>query len=112
MSGRKDLGHFLLPAPNKSSGEAFDGQQGRVGMEYYDIDISKGDKRIAAERSIALTSPRDVWSKIAALANKFATSGAQIRVTDEAGEIVVLVGVTVARRDFSSRQLDHCQPSI
>ena len=73
-------------------------------MEHFDIDISKGDRRIAAERSVALNNPRDVWPIIAALANKFATQGSQIRVTNEAGEIVILVGVTLSRLEMSSRQ--------
>jgi hypothetical protein len=41
-----------------------------------------------------------MWPKITELANKFCEPGYRIRVTDQAGGIVMLVGVDTARRHF------------
>jgi len=64
-------------------------------MERFDIDVFEGDKFIAAKRSVALRDSMDAWPKIAEVARQFSKPGTQIRVTNEAGEIIILVGVKV-----------------
>jgi Helix-turn-helix domain len=51
---------------------------------------------IVAERVVA-TGLRDVWSRIARMAEDVDEPGCQIRVTEEAGGIAILIGVTAAR---------------
>ena len=53
---------------------------------------------IAAEQTIALPDTRAAWPKIAELAKTFDEPGHKIRVRDEAGGIVILIGVTALRR--------------
>ena len=69
-------------------------------MENYDFEILKGDEKIAVLRSIEIPNSRAMWPKITELANKFCEPGYRIRVTDQAGGIVMLVGVDTARRHF------------
>ena len=47
---------------------------------------------------IALPDTRAAWPKIAELAKAFDEPGHKIRVKDEAGGIVILIGVTALRR--------------
>ena len=78
-------------------------------MEHYDFEVLKGDETIAVARSVALPDPRAAWPRVAELAknvggpgcllaNNVGEPGCLIRVTNEAGEVVVLVGIAVARR--------------
>ena len=53
---------------------------------------------IAAEQTVALPDTRAAWPKIAELAKAFDEPGHKIRVKDEAGGIVILIGVTTLRR--------------
>lgn len=70
-------------------------------MERYDFTVLKGDETIAAARAVALEDPRAAWPRVAELAKNFDEPGCRIRVTNAAGEVVVLVGVAAAR--FSER---------
>jgi hypothetical protein len=47
-------------------------------------------------KSLRLTDTRAIWREIDALARVVAAKGSQIRVTNEAGGIVILVGVSTA----------------
>ncbi len=47
-------------------------------------------------KSLQLLDTRAVWREIDALARGYAAKGSQIRVTNEAGGIVILVGVCTA----------------
>ena len=47
-------------------------------------------------KSLRLIDTRAVWGEIDALARGYAAKGSQIRVTNEAGGIVILVGVCTA----------------
>lgn len=62
----------------------------------YDFEVLRGDEIIAAER-LAVTGLRDVWSRIASVAELVDEPGCRIRVTEEAGGIAILIGVTAAR---------------
>ena len=62
----------------------------------YDFAVLKGDEIIMAER-LAMTGLCDVWSRVARMAEDVDEPGCQIRVTEEAGGITILIGVTAAR---------------
>lgn len=66
-------------------------------MEHYDFAILRGDETIAAARSIALPDPSAAWSRVAELAANVDEPGCRIRVTNGAGDVVVLVGIAAAR---------------
>jgi hypothetical protein len=69
-------------------------------MQCYNFEVLKGDETIAAVRSVVLRSARAAWPRIAALAKTIDAPGCRIRVTDQSGGIVILVGVASARRYF------------
>jgi len=62
-------------------------------MERYDIDVFEGEKFVMAERSVAMRNSREAWPRIAEVAKQFGKSGTRIRVSNEAGEIVIQVGI-------------------
>jgi hypothetical protein len=66
-------------------------------MERYDFAILRGDETIAAAQSIALPDPSAAWSRVAELAENIDEPGCRIRVTNGAGDVVVLVGIAAAR---------------
>jgi len=72
----------------------------RRAMQRYDFEVLKNDSAIAAERSVTLRNLRAAWPLIARLARTVQLPGCQIRVTDQSGAIVILVGVESARRYF------------
>ena len=72
-------------------------------MERYDFEVLKGDETIAAARSVALPDPRAAWPRVAELAKNVDEPGCRIRVTNEAGEVLVLVGVAAARRRMDTK---------
>jgi hypothetical protein len=67
-------------------------------MQRYDFEVLKGHQTIAAERSIMLRNTRAAWPRIAKIATAVNTPGCLIRVKDESGATVILVGVTAALR--------------
>ena len=64
-------------------------------MGVYDFEVLKDGAVIAAEQTIALPDTSAAWPKIAELAKTFDEPG---RVKDEAGGIVILIGVMALRR--------------
>ena len=74
-------------------------------MEVYDFEVLKSDAVIAAKQSIALRDPKAAWPRIAKLARIFDEPGCTIRVRDEAGGIIILIGVTSIRRYSDSLSL-------
>jgi hypothetical protein len=66
-------------------------------MERYDFEVLKGDETITAARSVAIADPRAAWPRVAELAKKVAEPGCRIRVTNDAREMVILIGVAAAR---------------
>jgi hypothetical protein len=72
------------------------GCQGR-GDETDDFEVLRDGAVIVAERSIVLPELAAVWSKIAELGRAVKEPGRKIRVKDQAGRIVILVGVATAR---------------
>ena len=67
-------------------------------MRLYVFEVVKDGESIMAKHSVALPDLTAAWSRIANLARIFDEPGCKIRVKDEAGEIVILVGVATARR--------------
>jgi hypothetical protein len=74
-------------------------------VDLYDFEVLKGEEVIAAERSIPLFSPKAAWPKIIKLAKSVNLPGCRIRVKEQSGETIILVGAAVALRysdfDFS-----------
>jgi hypothetical protein len=68
------------------------------GMVTYNFNVFNSDQSVAAIQSVVLGNPRAVWSKVTELAWNIGESGGQIKVTDQLGRLVVLVGVNSARR--------------
>ena len=66
----------------------------------YDLEVLRDNKIVAAERFV-LTDSRDLWSRIAGMAKRVDEPGCQIRVTEEAGGIAILIGVAAARRSLA-----------
>ena len=66
-------------------------------MEQYDFAVLRGDETIATARTVALPIPSAAWSRVAELARNVDEPGGRIRVTNAAGEVVVLVGIAAAR---------------
>ena len=79
-------------------------------MGLYDFEVLKDGGVVAAERTIALPDTSAAWPKIAELANTFDEPGYKIRVKDETGGIVILIGVVTLRR--SSGVLPHSQVGV
>lgn len=71
-------------------------------MGRYDLEVRHGDETIAIERFIELSTPKALWLRIADLANSVYAPGRTIRVTNQLGEIVILIGVAAAIRAVSS----------
>jgi hypothetical protein len=71
-------------------------------VQRYDFEVMEGDETVAAERSVELSSPTAVWSRIAELAKALYAPGRTIRVRNQLGEMVVLIGVAAALRHASS----------
>jgi protein-disulfide isomerase-like protein with CxxC motif len=71
-------------------------------MEHYDLEVLEDDEAIEAVWSVALQNPKALWPRIADLAKKVYAPGRKIRVTNQLGEMVILIGVAAALRCASS----------
>ena len=84
-------------------------------MGVYDFEVLKDGAVIAAEQTVALPDTSAAWPKIAELARTFDEPGHKIRVKDEAGGIVILIGVAALRRSanaVSSGVLRHLHAGV
>ena len=70
-------------------------------MGVYDFEVLK-DGAVAATQTIALPDTSAAWPKIAELAKRFDEPGYKIRVRDEAGGIVILIGVVALRHSVNA----------
>ena len=77
-------------------------------MELYDFEVLRGEDVIASERAVPLYSPQAAWPKIIRLAKSIKLPRYRIRVKEQAGQTIILVGVAVALRyadfDFLAHQ--------
>ena len=67
-------------------------------MPYYHFEVLHGDDVIAAEKSVALESSRAAWPKVIDLAKSLDQPGCRIRVRDQTGGTIILIGASAARR--------------
>jgi hypothetical protein len=67
-------------------------------VEVYDFEILRGEEIIWAERLVQLSSPLAAWPKIIKLAKSVKFPQCRIRVKEQAGATIILVGVAVALR--------------
>jgi hypothetical protein len=77
-------------------------------MGVYDFEVLKEGGVVAAERTIALPDTSAAWPKIAELAKAFDEPGHKIRVKDETGGIVILIGVATLRYSTNRSRLASC----
>jgi hypothetical protein len=81
-------------------------------MGIYDFEVLKDGAVIAAEQTVALPDTRAAWPKIVELAKTFDEPGHKIRVKDEAGGIVILIGVTALRGRANAAFRVHLQVRV
>jgi hypothetical protein len=62
----------------------------------YNFEIWQSGAKSAVERNVAIADACSLWTRIGVMSKRITTSDGFIRVTDEVGGIVVLVGVTKA----------------
>ncbi len=72
-------------------------------MEQYFFKLLKDDGSILAVHSAAHRELRAVWAEIADFARRSDMTGGRIVVTDQSGEVLILVGAATAR-SFPGRQ--------
>jgi len=72
-------------------------------MQFYKLEALKGEEVISAEPSVPLHNTKAAWPKIAKLAKSIKLPGCRIRVREQSGDTIILVGVAVAIRyaDFN-----------
>jgi hypothetical protein len=76
----------------------------RKGMKHYDFAVLKDDDTIAVMKSIALPDLKAAWSHVTELARTIDEPGCRIRVTNRAGDVEILAGVSIARSDLARPQ--------
>lgn len=67
-------------------------------MDFYDFEVLRGDEVVAAERAVLLSGPKAAWPKIIRLAKSLNLPGCRIRVKEQTGETIILLGITAALR--------------
>jgi len=72
-------------------------------MQFYQFEVLKGEEVISSEPSVPLYNTKAAWPKIAKLAKSINLPGYRIRVREQSGATIILVGVAVAMRyaDFN-----------
>jgi hypothetical protein len=67
-------------------------------VQFYDFEVLQGDDVIAAERAVALDDSRAAWPKVIGLAKGLPSQGCRIRVREQEGDTIILIGAAAARR--------------
>ena len=67
-------------------------------MQFYSFEVLKGEEVIAAEPFVPLLDTRAAWPKIARMAKKITMPGCRIRVREQSGETIILIGAAAAQR--------------
>jgi hypothetical protein len=73
-------------------------------MQRYDFVVLKGDETIAVKKSISLPDLKAAWCHVTELARTIDEPGSRIRVTNPAGEVEILAGVSIAQGGFARSQ--------
>lgn len=71
-------------------------------MATYHVNVLTKDHKVAASHPLDVEGPHSMWAKLARLAWSVGENGGQIRVTDQAGKLVVVTGVNSARLVFAA----------
>lgn len=66
-------------------------------MQYFDFEVLQGDVVIASELAVALDDSRAAWPKIVGIAKTLRAPGCRIRVREQEGDTIILIGATAAR---------------
>jgi hypothetical protein len=72
-------------------------------MRVYDFEVLKDGAIIAAKQTIALPDTSAAWPKVAELTKSFDDRVTKSVFRDEAGGIVILIGVATLRRCANAR---------
>jgi len=67
-------------------------------VERYSIELVEGDEVIASYAPVELPHSRALWPRLAELAKSAYAPGRTIRVTNQLGEMIVVIGVAAALR--------------
>ena len=76
-------------------------------MQFYQFEVLRGEDVISVEPSVPLHNTRAAWPKIIRMAKGLELPGCHIRVREQSGETIILVGAAAALRyaDFTFRGL-------
>lgn len=80
-------------------------------MVVYDFEVLKGELLVASKRLITLPNVGAAWTKIAKLAEAIDGPGYKIRVKDQSGGIVILIGIAALRRCADALRRRNCARS-
>ena len=72
--------------------------KGRDPLRFFDFEVLQGDDIIVAERAVDLVDSRAAWPKIIGMAKTLDAPGCRIRVREQQGDTIILIGATAARR--------------
>ncbi len=72
--------------------------KGRDPVPFFDFEVLQGDDIIVAERAVDLVDSRAAWPKIIGMAKTLDAPGCRIRVREQQGDTIILIGATAARR--------------
>ncbi len=72
-------------------------------MQFYQFEVLRGEDVISVEPSVPLHNTRAAWPKIIRMAKSLKLPGCRIRVREQSGETIILVGAAAVLRyaDFS-----------
>ncbi len=73
-------------------------------MQHYDFAVLNGDETITAIKSIALPNLKAAWSHVTEIAKTINEPGSRVRVTNPAGDVEILAGVSIARHEVADMQ--------
>ncbi len=90
------------PPPLRRSDFDSRNQGERTSIRLYDFAVLKGDETIAARKSIELPDSKAASSYVTELARTINEPGSRILVTNPAGEVEILAGVTNAQGDLAN----------
>ena len=72
-------------------------------MQLYQFEVLRGEDVISVEPSVPLYNTKAAWPKIIKMAKSINLPGCRIRVREQSGETIILVGAAAAMRyaDFN-----------
>ncbi len=72
-------------------------------MQLYQFEVLRGEDVITVESSVPLNNTKAAWPKVIKMAKSIKLPGCRIRVREQSGETIILVGTAAAMRyaDFN-----------